>query len=398
MANKFEDVIQFLKSLDRAEVDPDKTMVSAYRLFLEAKELVKGVDLDRLMRISEIGVKLREAELAGKIVTRQIRDAVDPKAMEEAYEHWRTPSSPLEKNFLRDEGGETVVYKDGEPVGKLDEDRRMVPLDEISVPVEITPVEDTPAEEEPESESEPEKADDVEWIQITWLPNIPTDKYEISSRGKVRNSRNKGPILPFMRNGALCVRLTGIVRPGKKNACQLVVPIVELAKYVVDVIKGGKEPPKPVEKPRNKDGEIIRKTPSGRYRLEDLSVPMKPLAPPVPVDDEPEVSEDGYPEFAKLDFLPTILPDKYIIYKDGRVKNTKTDRILAIKDRHNGYGRYCLLGDCSRVYRTIPWLLIVAFSQDRQKAIGILNNNQKPKLLDPAGPICLDNIDMNYYR
>jgi hypothetical protein len=182
-------------------------------------------------------------------------------------------------------------------------------LDEISVPVEITPVEDTAVEEDPESEPESEN-NDVEWVQITWLPNIPSDKYEISSKGKVRNARNNGPILPFMRNGALCVRLTGIVRPGKKNAAQVIVPVAELTKYVIDVIKAGKEPDKFVAKPR--------KTKSGRYKLEDLSVPMKPLAPPVPVDDEPEVSEDGYPEFAKLDFLPTILPDKYIIYKDGR--------------------------------------------------------------------------------
>ena len=362
--------IDFCAMIKNAEVDENRTTVSAWKIYEEFQENLKHVDLGLLTKICEQSEELRQLEKDGKLVVdHQTMGMAFPTYMEEK------PSVPSES---------PVEPVKTEPIAE--------PIKE-----DITATPETPVVEETEDE----------WIPIDWIDKIPIDKYSIDPHGHVRNNRQNGSaVLPFMKNGQLSVKLTGVIRAGKKNPMSTTVPINNLLEIVFRKMQAAAKKKQSAADVKTSPAQLtekpIRPKANGRYRIEDLSVPMQPLAPPV--KDEPEKIgpiplAEGYPDFARIDFVPMVPPDKYIIYQDGSVVNKQTGRTLTIKTSTTGQPRYCLLGeDNYRAYRTIGYLLICAFARDRAKAQGVLNSNMKPRLINITGPLCLSNIDMDYYQ
>lgn len=372
--------VDFCQRIRKAKVDEEQTMVSAWKLFNKFQHNLAMLDLELLTTICEQGEELRQMELDGKIKVNQLVDAVFPAYMPKKAEQPQKEEEP--------EAAPVEESVEAEPEEELEHE----PEESEPEPIPTKPVE--------------EKTEDELWIPIDWIDKIPVDKYSIDPHGHIRNNRQNAPVLPFMKNGQLSVKLTGVIRAGKKNPVSTTVPINNLLEIVFRKMQqAAKKKADTAELQKAKAALSGIKTPQrnfkGRYRLEDMTVPMKPLAPPV--KDEPEKIgpiplAEGYPDFARIDFVPTVPPDKYIIYQDGSVVNKQTGRTLTIKTSTSGQPRYCLLGeDNYRAYRTISYLLICAFAKDRAKAQAILNSNMKPKLIDQNGPLHLSNIDMEYY-
>lgn len=352
--NKFDTLIKLLSDMDKWEVDPDQTTMTANKKFEDFKRLLSAANLEQLSALCD---ELRTYSMEGKIKFTNLADA-----------------EPMPEMISKSDPEESIEPPIEEP---------------LPVPKEEVKEADPPQMEEPKT-TETED----EYIPIDWIDKIPVDKYSIDPHGHVRNNYgNAHPVLPFMKNGQMCVKLTGVVKAGKKNPMTTTVPINSLLEIVFRKMqaaaarkKWDTEESAPVK--RSTAPKPVR---PGRYRIEDLSVPMKPLEPS-PDDNS---NKSGFPDFARIDFVPMIPADKYIIYQNGDVVNTRTKNKLTLKkDR-----RYCLIGDDGfRAYRLMTSLLIAAFSKDRPKAISILNHNQKPRLIDEKGPIHLNNIQMDYYK
>jgi len=232
---------------------------------------------------------------------------------------------------------------------------------------------------------------------IDWIPDIPSNKYLIRKRGDkvtiINRATNKPAPIQVTSEGPK-VKLTGLVKPGRRNPTTREVLIRDLTQRAFPTM------PKP---------DQIDTTGTGKVHLEDVSVPFDLKAMTV----KPKLTvrmEDITDEYVYIDFVKGIQKDKYKVNKHGDVFNTMTSRKITIGKASNsdvprvslnnsyfakgeGWGH----GQCRTKQYNLMHILIIAFLCKEKVDIDILTG-RKLRKLDESKPWALDNIDLEEYE
>ena len=274
-------------------------------------------------------------------------------------------------------------------------------------PAEVQPKETAKPEEKPVEE--PVKSKPVPRLipfedhnkeiekPIDWIPDIPSNKYLIRKRGDkvtiINRATNKPAPIQVTSEGSK-VKLTGLVKPGRRNPTTREVLIRDLTQRAF---------------PTMPKQDKIDTTGTGKIHLEDVSVPFDLKS----MSARPKLTvrmEDITDEYVYIDFVKGIQKDKYKVNKHGEVFNTTTSRKITIgKASKNDVPRVSLNnsyfakgegwghGQCSAKQYNLMHILIIAFLCKEKVDIDILTG-RKLRKLDESKPWTLDNIDLEEYE